>query len=125
MIYWTRRVDSNKMWELNIVSNFAKTPAPPYYAVTFSSQRTEGDNGYGLMADKMEELASRQPGFLGVESVRDASGFGITISYWDSLASIKNWKQNEAHQVAQEKGKTDWYKNYVTRICKVEREYSL
>ncbi|SFS36453.1 hypothetical protein SAMN04488601_10169 [Paenibacillus sp. 453mf] len=44
---------------------------PPYYAVIFSSKRTEGDNGYGIMADKMVELASRQPGFLGVEAARD------------------------------------------------------
>jgi len=107
------------------MSRFAKTPAPPYYAVIFTNKRTEGDNGYALMAEKMEELASRQPGFLGAESVRDAEGVGITISYWASLEAIANWKQNEAHQVAQEKGKTIWYENYVTRICKVERAYSL
>ncbi|CAH0120939.1 putative protein YqjZ [Paenibacillus sp. CECT 9249] len=41
-----------------------------YYAVIFTSKRTPGDRGYSAMADKMEQLASRQPGFLGVESVR-------------------------------------------------------
>lgn len=96
-----------------------------YFAVIFSSQRTTGDNGYAQMADKMEELASKQPGFISVESVRDASGSGITISYWESLEAISNWKKNEAHQVAQEKGKQDWYESYKVRICKVEREYSL
>ncbi|WP_256757419.1 antibiotic biosynthesis monooxygenase [Cohnella sp. WQ 127256] len=98
-------------------------PIGSYYAVIFSSQRTEGDNGYGVMADKMEQLASRQPGFIGVESVRDASGSGITISYWESLEAISNWKQNQAHLVAQEKGKQDWYQNYKVKICKVERSY--
>jgi len=76
------------------------------------------------MADRMAELASQQPGFIGVESVRDSSGAGITISYWESLEAISNWKKNEAHMVAQEKGKQVWYENYTTRICKVEREYS-
>lgn len=95
-----------------------------YYAVIFSSQRTHGDNGYGAMADRMAELASQQPGFIGVESVRDSSGTGITISYWESLEAISNWKKNETHKVAQEKGKQVWYENYTTRICKVEREYS-
>lgn len=95
----------------------------PYYAVIFSSKRTNGDNGYGSMAKRMEELARRQPGFLGVESVRDASGEGITVSYWDSLEAIRNWKRNEAHQAAQNKGKQEWYKEYKVRICKVEREY--
>jgi heme-degrading monooxygenase HmoA len=101
------------------------SPNGSYYAVIFSSQRTDGDKGYGAMADKMEELAAQQPGFLGVESVRDVSGSGITISYWESLEAISNWKQNQSHQAAQNKGKVDWYQNYSVKICKVEREYSL
>ncbi|MFC0334437.1 antibiotic biosynthesis monooxygenase family protein [Paenibacillus sepulcri] len=95
-----------------------------YYAVIFSSERTEGDNGYSIMADKMEQMAGWQPGFIGVESVRDSSGAGITISYWESLEAIRNWKQNPAHLAAQEKGKQEWYQNYKVKICKVEREYS-
>ncbi|WP_127491604.1 antibiotic biosynthesis monooxygenase family protein [Paenibacillus glycanilyticus] len=94
------------------------------YAVIFSSQRTDGDHGYGAMSDKMEELAAKQPGFLSVESVRDASGAGITISYWESLEAIQNWRQNGLHQVAQEKGKQAWYEIYNVKICKVERAYS-
>lgn len=104
---------------------FAKTPQPPYYAVIFSSQRSEGDHGYGNMAEKMVTLASNQPDFLGVESVRDGDGLGITVSYWESLDAIRNWKANEAHLGAQGKGKTIWYENYITRICRVEREYGL
>ncbi len=85
------------------MSIIAKTPQPPYYAVVFTSERTDGDRGYGQMGDKMVELASKQLGFLGVESVRDQDGIGITVSYWESLDSIKNWKDNVAHKVAQEK----------------------
>lgn len=102
------------------MSGIAKTPEPPYYAVIFSSQRTEGHNGYGRMAEKMVELASQQNGFLGVEDARD-EGLGITVSYWDSLQSIKEWKENLAHRVAQNKGKSEWYKNFSLRVCKVER----
>lgn len=105
------------------MSNLAKTPQPPYYAVIFTSERTDGDNGYGVMGDKMVELASQQPGFLGVESVRDQDGLGITVSYWASLEAIHNWKEHTAHQVAQAKGKEEWYKQYKTRVSKVERDY--
>lgn len=80
---------------------FAKTPEHPYYAVIFSSQRTEGDNGYAKMAERMVELAACQPGFLGVESSRDADGFGITVSYWVSIEAIANWKANFEHLAAQ------------------------
>jgi heme-degrading monooxygenase HmoA len=103
------------------MSRIAKTPKPPYYAVIFASQRTEGEQGYGKMAEKMVELASKQDGFLGVESARD-EGLGITVSYWQSLEAIKNWKDHSLHQVAQEKGKTIWYQNFSLRVCKVERD---
>jgi heme-degrading monooxygenase HmoA len=99
----------------------AKTPQPPYYAVIFSSIRTEEDNGYSQMGDRMVELATEQPGFLGFESVRE--GLGITLSYWENLDSIKRWKENSEHLFAQEKGKSKWYRKYKIRICKVERDY--
>ncbi|MCM2534084.1 antibiotic biosynthesis monooxygenase [Neobacillus pocheonensis] len=102
------------------MNGIAKTPEPPYYAVIFASQRTDSDRGYGIMSDKMVELASQQKGFLGVESARD-EGLGITVSYWDSLESIRAWKENSAHRVAQDKGKKEWYKNFSLRVCRVEK----
>jgi heme-degrading monooxygenase HmoA len=92
-----------------------------YYAVIFTSTRTEIEEGYAEMAQKMVELAKVQPGFIGLESARNE--IGITISYWKSLEAIQNWKANLDHLEAQEKGKTSWYKNYKVRIAKVEREY--
>ena len=92
-----------------------------YYAVIFTSTRTEVEAGYAEMAIKMVELAKAQPGFIGMESGR--SEIGITVSYWESLEAIKNWKANMEHFEAQEIGRTTWYKNYKVRIAKVEREY--
>lgn len=103
------------------MESLARTPEPPYYAVIFTSERTDGDNGYEVMAREMVELASTQPGFLGVESARE--DIGITVSYWTSLEAIQNWKRNERHLIAQGRGKADWYKRYKTRVSKVERDY--
>jgi heme-degrading monooxygenase HmoA len=100
----------------------ANTPIPPYYAVIFTSVRTDGDNEYSDMADKMMELAKTQPGFLGVESAREQ--VGITVSYWKDLESIQKWRNNPEHQVARKKGKEVWYNHFTTRIAKVERDYS-
>jgi len=102
---------------------FASTPSPPYYAVIFSSQRTEGERGYGEMAERMATLAARQPGFLGVESVRGADGFGITVSYWSDLESIAAWRADVEHLAAQDLGKREWYAHYELRVAKVERAY--
>lgn len=99
----------------------AKTPVPPYYAVIFTSLRTEIDEGYEMTADRMVELAAGQPGFLGVESARE--GIGITVSYWESLEAIRQWKANTEHLAAQKLGRKQWYTAYKTRICLVERDY--
>jgi heme-degrading monooxygenase HmoA len=104
--------------------SFASLPAPPYYVVCFSSVRTDVDNGYGTMADAMVDLASQQPGFLGVESLRGADGFGITNSYWLDETSIRNWKKVVDHLAAQSQGRREWYRHYEVRVAKVERAYS-
>jgi heme-degrading monooxygenase HmoA len=96
---------------------------PPYYAVIFTSQRTPVDEGYEAMSGKMMELAARQPGFLGVESARDATGQGITVSYWSNLEAIANWRNDVEHRVAQSTGRKKWYSHYETRIARVERSY--
>ena len=104
-------------------TSLAQTPEPPYYAVIFTSQRTDGDRGYSKMADRMVELAKTMPGYLGVESVRDSAGVGITVSYWKTEEDIRNWKQNAEHSRAQETGKSTWYSEYALRVAKVERAY--
>ena len=105
------------------MSSVASTPKPPYYAVIFTSLRTDGDDGYAAMTDRMNELAAQQPGFLGIESVRE--NLGITVSYWDSLESIKHWKANLEHQEAQKSGRERWYSAFKVRIAKVERDYGM
>lgn len=101
-----------------------KSDRATYYAVIFSSQRSsDGEADYAKAADRMLELAQTQDGFLGVESTRGTDGFGITVSYWKSEDSIKKWKSHSEHLIAQELGRTRWYKSFKTRICKVEREY--
>lgn len=94
---------------------------PPYYAVIFTSVRTQVDEGYADMADAMMDLAARQPGFLGVEHARET--VGITISYWSSLGAIADWKAQADHQLAQKLGKEKWYAQYTIRVCRVERAY--
>ncbi|EAS20707.1 conserved hypothetical protein [Flavobacteria bacterium BBFL7] len=94
----------------------------PYYAVIFSSLKKKNIPEYDVMAVLMEDLAQQQSGYRSHETA--CSEIGITISYWDSLKAIAQWKQQVDHQMAQRLGKSDWYEWYHVRICKVEREYS-
>ncbi len=101
----------------------ADTPNAPYYAVIFTSKLNANHDGYIEMAEEMENEVKNQPGFLGMESARNE--IGITISYWESLESIAQWKANTQHQKAQAMGRGLWYSAFTVRVCKVEREYSL
>ena len=97
---------------------------PPYFAVIFSSVRTEADAaGYEKMAARMVELAQRQPGFLGLESARGADGRGITVSYWESEEAIRGWREHAEHRVAQELGRAKWYGSFSLRVCRIERAW--
>lgn len=102
---------------------FASLPGPPYYAVIFASRRTDGDSGYEAMAERMIDLAKAQPGYLGMESARAAGGFGITVSYWESLEAIAAWREHAEHKIAQRTGQRIWYSRFQIRIAKVERAY--
>lgn len=104
------------------MSEIIKTPRPPYFAVIFTSTRTKDDNGYNSASDEIVEIVSTQKGFLGAESVRDADGFGMTVSYWNSIESINEWKKNLNHREAKESGKKVWYQNYMIRICEVKSD---
>lgn len=103
--------------------SISPTPPPPYYAVIFTSIRTDGENGYGKVAERMVELAQQQPGYLGHESAREETG--ITVSYWENLEAIRNWKMNAEHLFAQKKGREEFYSAYKVRIAKVERDYGM
>ncbi len=103
---------------------FAALPAPPYWAVVFSSQRSETDAaGYDAAASRMVALAREQPGFLGVESTRGADGFGITVSYWESEAAIAAWRAHAEHAAVRAIGRRDWYTRFELRVARVERVY--
>ena len=105
------------------MSPLADTPEPPYYAVIFSSLRTDTDDGYQQMAARMVELAAEQPGFLGIESAREQ--LGVTVSYWRDLEAIRQWKANAEHREAQRLGREQWYAGFRLRVARVEREYGM
>lgn len=90
----------------------------PYYAVIFTSTRTEVEDGYHETNDILMEKASEYEGFLGQDTVRD--DIGIAVSYWKTMEDIKAWKNDVDHLLAKSRGRSDWYSHYRVRIAKVE-----
>lgn len=102
---------------------FAPLPEPPYVAVIFTTRRTPGDHGYAAEAARMDARATRQPGYLGMETARDADGFGITVSYWASDDHARAWKADAEHALARQRGRADWYERYSLRVATVTRQH--
>ncbi|SDZ40071.1 Heme-degrading monooxygenase HmoA [Amycolatopsis xylanica] len=96
---------------------------PPYYAVIFTSRRTEGDNGYAEAAARMGELAAQQPGFLGWDAARTGPELGITVSYWKDEESIAGWRNHLEHAPTREHGRANWYEDFEVHVARVERTY--
>lgn len=105
------------------MAEIASTPDPPYVAVVFTSTQTDETEGYAEAADRMVELAQRQPGFLGVDSAR-SDGVGITVSYWTTDDAVLAWKRDIEHTAVRETGRARWYSSYELRVSRVERAYS-
>jgi heme-degrading monooxygenase HmoA len=97
---------------------------PPYVAVIFTSVQAADRVGYAETAERMEQLAAEQPGYLGIESVRDpATGFGITVSYWRTETDATAWKRVAEHAEAQRVGRDRWYDHYTVHVATVTRAY--
>ncbi len=106
-------------------TGLAKTPEPPYFAVIFASRRTAGDGSYDATAERMAALSRSMPGFLGMDSARDADGTGLTVCYWRSEADIAAWRTQAEHLEAQRLGHAQWYADFELRIARVERAYGM
>ena len=104
------------------MADMVRTPPPPYYAAIFSLTHTGSYDGYDEDTQTVLDLAQQQPGFLGVEATSDDNP-SIAVSYWDSDESIRKFKELAEHLVIQKRGKNTYYKNYLIRIARVERDY--
>ncbi len=93
-------------------------------AVIFRSLRTDADApGYARAAAAMDALAARQPGYLGVHSVRGSDGEGLTISYWQDEASARAWRDHPDHVAIRAAGRERWYTHYEVIVAQVTRSY--
>ena len=98
--------------------------SPGTYVVVFVSRRSGADaEGYGAMAERMEQLARAQRGFISMQSVRGDDGVGITVCYWQSAEAISAWKRDVDHAAAQQAGRERWYTSYEVTVARVERHY--
>jgi len=93
------------------------------YAVIFRAKIQELDTEYAAAAERMRELAMNEYGC--VEFIACTEGENeLAISYWESEQQIQKWKQNAEHLLAQEMGRSKWYRSYTVQVLEVVRAYN-
>jgi len=90
----------------------------------FRNQLNQEEEAYIHYANKMANMVQKQKGYLGHFSFRNEDGFGVTLSYWEDEAAILQWKNEAAHQEAQEAGQKKFYAHYSIEIGQILRSYS-
>ncbi|MEU9955497.1 antibiotic biosynthesis monooxygenase [Streptomyces sp. NPDC050982] len=102
---------------------------PPYYAVVFTSVKTEEGGrdgvagGYGETNERMEELVEKIPGYLGMDYAGSPGGLSITVGYFRDADAVEEWRSNAEHLAAQKRGRAEWYERYTLHVAKVERSH--
>lgn len=91
----------------------------PYYAVIFISQTITDDAAFNAMQTLVAEKLASAKGLLGMDRHRTANGLGFSISYWDSLESIRAWRDEKTHARGQKEARDKWYSSYTIRVCQV------
>lgn len=92
------------------------------YAVIFKAEILVLDEEYSSMAKRMRDLAINEYGCIEFTACMEGKN-EIAISYWENEAQIIEWKKNSEHLVAQNIGRSKWYKSYTVQIVEVVREY--
>ena len=95
------------------------------FIVVFRSTRsTDHSDVYRDWSQKMERLVVRQPGYQSHFSFRDnETGKGVTVSYFESEESIRQWHQHREHAEAQEFGRTHFYEDFSVEVAEIKRKY--
>ena len=91
----------------------------------FRSLRTDhSEHDYEQWAKRMDDLVVTMPGYVSHTSFRDdASGKGVTISYFDSMEHLVAWKEEPLHREAQALGRTEFYSEYEIEVAEIVRNY--
>lgn len=101
------------------------TPPSGAIAVIFlSGLRAADAEGYGAAARAMEMAASQRDGYLGIDSVRETDGTGITISWWRDEAAALAWRDAPDHVHIRDQGRARWYDWYRVIVATVDRAYA-
>ena len=82
---------------------------------------TASADGYDEMAKEMDDLARTMPGFIDVKSFKAEDGERLTVVWWQDEETLRAWREQARHRVAQRTGRERWYQYYKLDVAEVIR----
>jgi heme-degrading monooxygenase HmoA len=89
--------------------------------VLFRSKLVDPPVGYDEMAAEMAALAPTMPGFVDVKSFKADDGERLTVVWWENEETLRGWREQAQHRVAQRMGRERWYEYYKLEVAEVIR----
>jgi heme-degrading monooxygenase HmoA len=95
-------------------------------AIIFRSRLTDtaAAEGYVEMAAEMLARAKEMPGFIDFKSFKADDGERLSLVYWKDHDTLKAWRNDLRHQLAQRLGREKWYTQYRIEVTEILRENS-
>jgi heme-degrading monooxygenase HmoA len=97
-------------------------------AVIFELQAADGQRGgYLQLAAELKPLLAQIDGFISIERFQSLAEPQklLSLSFWRDEAAVQQWRNLEAHRVAQGRGRSQLLADYRLRVAQVVRDYGL
>jgi heme-degrading monooxygenase HmoA len=92
--------------------------------IVFRSRVREGvDEELARVGGRMYDLASSMPGFLSYKDFVAEDGENVTIIEFESLETLKAWREHPEHKITQQRGRTEFFSEYHIQVCTPVRDY--
>ncbi|HEX5784933.1 MAG TPA: hypothetical protein VFY35_09425 [Burkholderiaceae bacterium] len=92
------------------------------YVVIFRATARALDPEYSATAARLRQMALQEFGCLDFVAVTEGRQ-EVALSYWPDEASIRAWKQQADHLMAQQLGRERWYSGYTVEVAEIKRRY--
>jgi heme-degrading monooxygenase HmoA len=87
----------------------------------FARHTDQAGEDYNAMDRELSELVKDAPGFQGVKSFKAEDGEHLAVVWWRDEETLRQWRDQTRHRVAQETGRERWYQYYRMEVAHIRR----
>jgi heme-degrading monooxygenase HmoA len=87
----------------------------------FRSRLRPDAHAYPHVAERMDVLAARMPGFVEAKTYTSADGERVTVVVFDSWPAHEGWRRHPEHIEAQRQGRAEFYEYYRIDVAETVR----